>query len=150
MRREFRPSGSFPGSLVLTNNMFYIRKRTEPDWEGLRDLEGPGALLNGAQAPGQAALVKIFRNTLGNTQPCSMVPLLFSQGLGPHARDREAERMAHISLSPQPPPELSGHGHEDHSQRNCVMLCPCREGDGDSLAPGNKADGPGAWCDRPF
>lgn len=73
-------------------------------------------------------------------------PSLLSQGLGPHARGREAERVAHIGRSPQPPPELSGRGHEDHSQGECTMLFPCSEGDGDGAEPGNKADGPGACC----
>lgn len=67
-----------------------------------------------------------------------MVPLFFfSQGLGPHAGDREAKRSAHISPSPHPPSEFC----LVTVMKVCTMSYPCNERDGDSLVSGNQADG---------
>lgn len=53
------------------------------------------------------SLLRFLETLLGAPQTMQHgSPTLFSQGSGPHARDREATRTAHISPSPQPPREL--------------------------------------------
>lgn len=114
--------------------MVYIQKRSSIGFRGL---------LNGGRAPRRAVLVKMFRNTLGGTPdhaawfPYSFQPRLRSTC----QRQGGQEDSSQESLSPGSPRALSGHGYEDHSQGVCTMPFPCSERDGDSLAPGNQADG---------
>lgn len=129
MRREVGSSGTFPESLAL-NDIFYIQKRAMPDWDAFRRQRGswgpqwfPG-LLDGM------SLLRFLETLLEAPQTMQHgSPTLFSQGSGPHARDREATRTAHISPFSQ------------SRQGICTMPFPCSERDGDSLAPGNQANG---------